>query len=227
MGFRTLEINNPAELHIRKGQLEVTQEKGTAFLAVEDLEGIVLAGPDIRISSNALAVLAEADVMVVCCGRNYMPAGFFMPTAPNARQALLARQQIAMSESLKGELWKEIVVRKIENQPRVLSLLGRKNMVEVAAYAEKVQSGDPNNCEGSAALVYFPSLREGLNRRNDDPFNSVLNYGYAIVRSVIVKNIVTTGFIPCLGIHHESQLNNFNLADDFIEPLSFCRFGCS
>ena len=33
----------------------------------------------------------------------------------------------------------------------------------------------------SAARIYFPRLHPGLNRRSDDPFNSVLNYGYAIM----------------------------------------------
>lgn len=219
MGFRTLEINSPAELHIRKGQLEVSQEAGTALLAVEDLENIILAGPGIRLSSNALAKLAEADVMVVCCGSDYIPSAVLTSTAPNTRQALLGRQQIAMPQEMKDELWQRIVACKIENQARVLSILGRPNMSEVAAFAQYVEPGDPHNCEASAALTYFPSLHSGLNRRSTDPFNSVLNYGYAVLRSTIVKNIVATGFMACFGIHHENQLNNFNLTDDFIEPF--------
>lgn len=30
--------------------------------------------------------------------------------------------------------------------------------------------------------------------------------------------MVATGFHPTFGIHHDSQLNAFNLADDLIEP---------
>ena len=45
-----------------------------------------------------------------------------------------------------------------------------------------------------------------------------LNYGYAVVRSAIARKLVSTGFHPTLGIHHDSQLNAFNLADDLIEP---------
>lgn len=101
----------------------------------------------------------------------------------------------------------------------MLSLLGKPYAADVATYATKVKPGDPDNCESSAAQVYFPSLHEGLNRRSTDPLNSVLNYGYAILRSTIVKNIVSTGFITCFGIHHDSQLNTFNLADDLIEPF--------
>ena len=54
---------------------------------------------------------------------------------------------------------------------------------------------------------------------NDDPLNSALNYGYAIVRAMVARAAVTTGFIPAFGIHHRSQLNAFNLADDLVEPF--------
>lgn len=45
-----------------------------------------------------------------------------------------------------------------------------------------------------------------------------LNYGYATVRNAIARKLVSTGFHPTFGIHHDSQLNAFNLADNLIEP---------
>lgn len=68
------------------------------------------------------------------------------------------------------------------------------------------------------AKEYFSYYHEGLNRRGDDPINSRLNYGYAVVRSSIARSLVASGFHPTFGIHHDSQLNAFNLADDLIEP---------
>lgn len=59
---------------------------------------------------------------------------------------------------------------------------------------------------------------EGLNRRVEDPVNSRLNYGYAVIRSSIATSLVAAGFHPTFGIHHNSQLNAFNLVDDLIEP---------
>lgn len=46
-----------------------------------------------------------------------------------------------------------------------------------------------------------------------------MDYGYTILRGAIARSIVKYGYIPCLGIHHKSELNNYNLADDFIEPF--------
>jgi len=67
-------------------------------------------------------------------------------------------------------------------------------------------------------MEYFQFYHKGLNRRTDDPVNSALNYGYAIIRSYIIKALVSTGFHCALGIHHHNEFNSFNLADDLIEP---------
>ena len=73
--------------------------------------------------------------------------------------------------------------------------------------------------EALSAKEYFSHYHDGLNRRVDDPINSRLNYGYAVVRGYIARTLVATGFHPTFGLHHDSQLNSFNLADDLIEPF--------
>lgn len=69
------------------------------------------------------------------------------------------------------------------------------------------------------AKKYFELYHEGLNRRTEEPLNSRLNYGYAVVRSAIARKLAATGFHSTFGIHHDNQLNAFNLADDLIEPF--------
>ena len=218
MGFRTMEVNCSAELHVQKGRLLIEYDEGKVAIALDDLDTLVLSGPDIRLSSNAMASMAEQGVMLIVCGRSYRPQGILMSTTPNARHTLVARQQISARREFYDELWASIIRRKIENQSRCLALLEKPGSTKLAAYVEHVNLGDKENIEGVAAREYFPLLHEGLNRRTDDPFNSILNYGYAIVRSKIVKAVVSTGFVTCIGIHHDSQLNTFNLADDLIEP---------
>ena len=73
--------------------------------------------------------------------------------------------------------------------------------------------------EAQAAKNYFSYYYPGLNSSSELPINSRLNYGYAIVRSAIIRPLVSYGFHPTFGIHHDHQLNAFNLADDFIEPI--------
>ena len=107
---------------------------------------------------------------------------------------------------------------KIENQAKCLTLLGLDGAKELMEMILQVNPNDPENIEGMAAKFYFQQFHPGFVRRNDDPINSVLNYGYAIVRNTIIRDVVCAGFYPAIGIHHKGPFNSFNLADDLIEP---------
>lgn len=118
------------------------------------------------------------------------------------------------------KLWQQIVVRKIQNQAQCLRLMGKEEWQELQQMAGKVLSNDSDNREAVAAALYFPALfGNGFFRGSDDPRNAALNYGYAVMRAGIGRNLVVHGLEPCIGLHHRSELNNFNLADDLIEPF--------
>ena len=51
-----------------------------------------------------------------------------------------------------------------------------------------------------------------------EPPNNLLNYGYAILRSIVARALVISGLLPTLGIHHHNRYNAFCLADDIMEP---------
>lgn len=90
-------------------------------------------------------------------------------------------------------------------------------------WAGKVGSGDPENYEGRAAAYYwsqiFADFIPGFKRgRFEDAPNNLLNYGYAILRAVIARNLVGSGLLPTLGIHHRNKYNAYCLADDIMEP---------
>ena len=74
--------------------------------------------------------------------------------------------------------------------------------------------------QGTLWAFILPALfGNGFFRGSDDPRNAALNYGYAVMRAGIARNLVVHGLEPCIGLHHRSELNNFNLADDLIEPF--------
>ncbi|RRF88661.1 MAG: type II CRISPR-associated endonuclease Cas1 [Coriobacteriaceae bacterium] len=219
MAFRIVSIEHPAEVHARNGQLVVIESEGTASIPIEDIMMLIADAPDIRISTMCLDMLAVHHVMVVTMGRNHMPSSMTIPMVANARQSRVAYAQATMPGDLRDAIWGRIVVSKIQNQARSLAILGLPGAEEVWSFSQGVMPGDPTNREGAAAKCYFQHLQLGLNRRCEDPLNSALNYGYAIVRSLVARSLVSTGFIPAFGIHHHSQLNAFNLADDLMEPL--------
>lgn len=85
---------------------------------------------------------------------------------------------------------------------------------------KEVQSGDRTHVEAKAAAFYFRALYGlGFSRGDEHIINSALNYGYAIVRGMIARSIVCYGLEPSIGMFHHSELNNYNLADDIIEPF--------
>ena len=106
------------------------------------------------------------------------------------------------------------------NSARNLAIRGLEGFEKISEYSSTVKNGDVNNIETMAAKEYFQFYHKGLNWRTSDPVNSALNYGYAIIRSYIIKALISTGFHCALGLHHHNEYNSFNLADDLIEP---CR----
>jgi len=139
-----------------------------------------------------------------------------LPFEGHTRQSKLMHAQVNTDKEKYLELWMQIIERKISNQARTLSILGIKNAERIAAYVSKIDIDNVDVMEALATKEYFSYYHEGLNRRVGEPINSRLNYGYAIVRSAIARSLVSVGFHPTFGIHHDSQLNAFNLADDLI-----------
>lgn len=126
--------------------------------------------------------------------------------------------QVSQGKDVYLDLWLQIINRKISNQARALSIMGMEGAENISKYLDNMTAENIDITEALSAKEYFTYYHEGLNRRGDDPVNSRLNYGYAVVRSYIARSLVAAGFHPTFGIHHDSQLNAFNLADDLIEP---------
>ncbi|MCR5848181.1 MAG: type II CRISPR-associated endonuclease Cas1 [Lachnospiraceae bacterium] len=217
MPFRTLEITKPSEIHINFGQLEITQEE-KIFVPIEDLYQITALGPNIRLSTMDLSILSQNNVSIMTLDEKYLPTAIVLPFSGNSRQSQIMHAQVSYSEEKYKTLWEQIIKRKVENQSRNLTLLGLDGAEKIATYSQGISADNVDYIEAISAKEYFQKYHCGLNRRGDDPVNNRLNYGYAIVRSAIARSLVCTGFHPAFGIHHNNQLNAFNLADDLIEP---------
>ena len=218
MAFRTVEITHSSEIHVKNGQLHIEQDEGEAIIPVEDIAVVVCIGANIRLSTMGMSKLAEAGVLILTIDESYKPVAMVCPCLENSRQALVMNRQVQISNELKNFLWQSIVKQKIDNQGRSLSILGLDGAQQIFSHIECVDTGDTGNIESLAAREYFEFYHPGMNRRTDDPINSCLNYGYAVLRSAITRSLIGCGFIVAIGIHHHSQLNSFNLADDIIEP---------
>lgn len=218
MSWRSVVITQPTKLSIKNRQLQITQDEEWT-IPVEDISTIMLETPQVNMSAKLISTIAESQVVMFTCDEKHIPNGIIMPFNCHSRQLKVITSQLGTTESFKKRCWQKIIIQKIQNQANVLKLADKKIMGEHLEYlAQKVRSGDTDNKEAIAARGYFNTLYgKGFCRDFDNIFNSCLNYGYAILRGAIARTIVAYGYIPSIGIHHKSELNNYNLADDFIE----------
>ncbi|MDO4479340.1 MAG: type II CRISPR-associated endonuclease Cas1 [Lachnospiraceae bacterium] len=157
------------------------------------------------------------------CDRQHLPVGLFGAYDNHCRSSKVIGYQINYSTEAYGNLWKEIVEKKILNQAKCyLKLTGDEGgFSQIAAFSEAIGVGDPTNREAHAAKVYFNRLMGTSFSRGDENIllNSGLDYGYAIIRGYIARVCVGYGLNTQIGIHHKSEYNRFNLVDDLMEPF--------
>ena len=232
----TLYFGNPAYLSLRNNQLiiklpevEKNETLPDSFKRdtvrskpIEDIGVVVLDHKQITITSGVLEALLENNCAVITCDCKSMPVGLMLPLCGNTTQNERFRDQLDASLPLKKQLWQQTIKMKIENQATVLSKSRNCEIKNMRVWANDVRSGDPDNLEARAAAYYwknlFPKI-EGFTRdREGIPPNNLLNYGYAILRAVVARGLVSSGLLPTLGIHHHNRYNAYCLADDITEP---------
>jgi CRISP-associated protein Cas1 len=231
---RTLYFSNPAYLHLSQNQMivrmpevdtlsdypEKLKKEAQAIIPIEDIGLVILDNSRITVTQGLVDKLINNNVALLWCNGSHMPTAMTLPFADNDTFSEKLKYQIQATEPLKKQLWKQTIEAKIKNQAIVLDKLGY-NGIALHKMAEKVNSGDPENLEGRAAARYWDTLLKplGVTRgQTEGPPNHLLNYGYAILRAVIARNLVGSGCLPVLGIHHRNKYNAYCLADDIMEP---------
>ena len=219
MAWRTVLIQNAAKLSLAKGQLALRNAEGAFTLPLEDIYVMMLESPQITLSSSLLAACQSNGIAVMTCDDSHMPNGIMLPFLPHSRQSRISQLQTGWSEAFRKRVWQKIVQSKISNQAACLAdLVSPAAATRLQALTGKVGSGDPANIEAQAARDYWPRLFGPAFRRHaPDTTNAALNYAYAVLRAIIARAQVAYGLLPCFGLHHNGELNAFNLTDDVME----------
>lgn len=218
MAFRNIMIENPATISVKNSQLIIKTDCEHS-VAIEDISAVMLENRQSTITTAALSALGQRGCAVFMCDEKHMPCAVLNGFSQYCREYAVLKSQLHTGEVLKKHLWREIVVAKIKNQAKCLAYV-RNNDVGLLPMTETVRSGDSGNVEATAAQKYFPALfGSDFTRSNENGINAGLNYGYAILRGYMARCLTVYGFLPALGLHHRSELNNFNLADDLMEPF--------
>lgn len=211
-------------ISVRNGLIEVQPPGGGAEpfrIPAADISRVVFETGRATISSAALVLLARSGVPVLFCDGRHEPAAELVVPPGVGHPHDLFRAQILLRKDTRGRLWKRLVAAKIAAQADVLaSHAGGQASARLRRLAGQVGAGDTANREATAAQIYWPVLmgRDFQRGAPDCPVNALLNYGYAVVRSVILRALHDAGLHPGFGIHHHGRDNPGNLADDLIEP---------
>lgn len=221
MSFRTVFIESQCRCSYQGGYLVVRKEDDTSKIHLSEISSILLQTTQVYLSAYLLMELAKSKISLVVSDEKCNPVGQFLPLygAHNCNKRI--GEQLAWGEPIKKRVWQHIVKDKIYQQARFLE--ERDYMHEAKILYEgmrEVRSGDVTNREAFAARVYFAALfGKQFTREEDNAINASLNYGYAILLSMVNREIVSRGYLTQTGINHRSEYNQFNLACDFMEPF--------
>lgn len=220
-------ITNANELSISNNQLvmsniEVENNKQVNKISLKDILAIIIENCRCKITGILQLRLSEKNIPLIICNEKHQPVLHSLGLYNHFQVTMRINEQVNWLDIKKDEIWKKIVIQKIKNQRNLLQFLEKSENTasKLKMYEENIskEKKEAEHQEAIAARMYFQELfGKNFKRFNDDGVNSALNYGYALLRSLISSKIVAKGFHPSLGIHHKSQLNNYNFADDIIE----------
>lgn len=225
---QTLYFGSPAKLSVENRQLRIAigasrqVESRVVTRPLEDIGVIIIDSPQILITAPVMQTLMQSGAALIVCDDKHMPAGLMLNMEGSTMQSERFRIHLSASQPLKKRLWQQTVVAKIKNQAAAIAIITHENPIALIRMSSKVKSGDSDNVEAQAASYYWKTLFErfgGIRRARDgeDP-NTMLNYGYAIVRAMMARSLVAAGMHPSLGIFHRNKYNAYCLADDIMEP---------
>jgi len=224
---RILIFEGQAFLSVQNGRLKVSRPNHDhQYVLPEDIDVVVLNHPAITITSQVFDILTNANVIIYFVGINHYPTALLYPLQNTTQTVKRLHQQIAIiNTDVADELWANIVHAKIKSQIAILTIKKQAIPERLYRLANEINAGDPENKEAEAAKLYWQKLFGETFRRYKmgatDLINVGLNYGYAVLRSLIARQVCYAGLNPTLGIKHHNLENPYNLIDDLIEPFRF------
>ena len=219
---RIVEIaSDECHLSVERGFMSVARRgKLAGSVPLDDITALICSAYGLSYSNNLLVALATRGIPVVLCGSNHSPAGILWGVDTHHVQSGRLDQQVSLGKGRRNLLWKQIIQSKLRMQASALRLCGKPH-APMTALVRKVQAGDTGNIEGQGARTYWtllfgPSFRRD---REEPGVNSLLNYGYAVLRSVVARRLMGCGLTPGIGIYHRNAGNPMRLVDDLMEPF--------
>ena len=217
MGWRTVVINKNCKLSYKNDYLIVRSED-LKMIHLSEINTIIIENGMASITSYLINELANKKIKLIICDEKHNPSCEMMPYYGSFNTSKKIMNQVNWKKEKKDKAWQQLIKYKIHNQAMLLKSLEISGFEKLLEYEEQVELADKTNREGHAAKVYFNLLYgNDFFRSNPDNTNISLDYGYAILLSLINREVVSKGYITQLGINHKNEFNQFNLSCDLME----------
>ncbi|MGV0168473.1 type II CRISPR-associated endonuclease Cas1 [Furfurilactobacillus sp. WILCCON 0119] len=219
MGWRSVVVTQHSKISLSANCLVVQTDQGVVRVPIDDIDVLLISTTQAVITTAAIAALAQVHTKIIFSGKDGQPVGEFESLTTHRRTADLVAQQVNWSPDRCQRLWTTMVQAKVTNQIQCLT----NAAIDATALEDELDQlelGDVTNREAVAARKYFPLLfGDKFSRRQFDATNAALNYGYAIILALVDREIVNNGYLTCIGVHHYSDENPYNLGSDLMEPF--------
>ena len=123
--LQTVAIRTPKHLCVKDNALVIREKKSATIIgkiALSDIWVIIIDNPQVTMTSALISSINDAGIGVLYCGSDHMPNGLALPLGAHSRHAEIVEHQLAISKPIRNQIWKRIVIKKIENQAKVLEL---------------------------------------------------------------------------------------------------------
>lgn len=225
MSYHIIHIDSPSvRLTCRNGQLICRTDESEKTLPMEDIASVVVSSFTATISSEVLLQAAEHGVAFIYC-RNFKPVSLVLP-ASRSTDTLLTRAVLDLSDKTKKRLWQKTVDAKCANQYALAEYFQPGNE-KLGAFLGCAMGQHPQK-EATSARYYWKLFGQATGRgdfvraRDGGGLNSLLNFGYAILLSLTLRDLFAVGLDPTFGIFHVTRERATPLAYDLMEPFRPC-----
>ena len=220
MSWRIVNVSSISKLDLKLNYLVVRTENKITKINLSEISTLIVESTAVSLTAALLNETIRRKIKIIFCDEKRNPSSELIGYYGSSDTSLRVRSQIAWNDEIKELIWAEIVKEKIGNQSKIIKKFSLNNYELMQEYVNEVKLNDSDNREAYAAKVYFNSLfGKSFSRSTNCSINSALNYGYMIMLSAFNREIVSSGYLTMLGIHHKNMFNQFNLSCDFIEPF--------
>lgn len=216
-------------LHLTTANCSLSTDRGLLFchykdtdehnmISIADVRAIIVAAFGVVFTNNCLAKLLENNIVILHCNNHYQPVGWSLPQERIVRTKVFYNQ-IAQNEDFETELWKKILKSKVLNQAYNLELIGADSE-NIFRLINRPLMNEANIAR-QYWQKYFTEIGNPIKREHEHAEyfeNGCLNYGYAVLSTLLHRSIITHGLITSLGIHHLGKYKSTPLVYDLLEP---------